>query len=89
MSKTIHMVKTYDKVVGYQIFHPSYTYYLPTRIPVYKNLDSLKQFMQINKAAVISRKTFAEELRSIGLHKKAFVHDLFEGNTTVIFTNPD
>jgi hypothetical protein len=35
-----------------------------------------------NKAAVITRKNFAEELKSIGLQEKASVHDLFEGNTT-------
>jgi len=89
MSKTIDMVKKYDKIVSYQIFHPSYTYYLPGRVPVFKNLDSLKTYLQKNKAAVISRKNFAEELRSIGLKEQASVHDLFEGNTTVIFSNKD
>jgi len=89
MSKTIDMVKKYDKIVSYQIFHPSYTYYLPERVPVFKNLDSLKMFMLQNKAAVITRKNFAEELKSIGLQEKASVHDLFEGNTTVIFVNPE
>ena len=89
MSMTIDMVKKYDKIVSYQIFHPSYTYYLPERVPVFKNLDSLKTFMLQNKAAVITRKNFAEELKSIGLQEKASVHDLFEGNTTVIFVNPE
>ena len=89
MSKTIDMVKTYDKVVGYQIFHPSYTYYLPERVPVFKTLDSLKNFLQDNRAAVITRKNYAEELRSIGLVEKASVHDLFEGSTTVIYTRPE
>ena len=89
MSKTIDMLKKYDKIVSYQIFHPSYTYYLPDRVPVFKNLDSLKAFMLQNKAAVITRKNFAEELKSIGLQEKASVHDLFEGNTTVIFVNPE
>ncbi|HET9745682.1 MAG TPA: glycosyltransferase family 39 protein [Chitinophagaceae bacterium] len=88
MSKTIDMVKEYDKVVSYQIFHPSYTYYLPERVPVFNNLDSLKTYLLANKAAVISRKTFAGELRSIGLHEQAAVHDLFEGNTTVIYSHP-
>ena len=87
MSMTIDDVKKYDNVVSYQIFHPSFTYYLPERVPVFKNLDSLKTFLQTNKAAVISRKTFSEELRSIGLQEKHSIHDLFEGNTTVIYTN--
>ena len=89
MSKTIDIVKKYDKIVSYQIFHPSYTYYLPGRVPVFKNLDSLKTFILQNKAAVITRKNFAEDLKSIGLQEKASVHDLFEGNTTVIFVNPE
>jgi len=89
MSKTIDMVKKYDKIVSYQIFHPSYTYYLPERVTVFKNLDSLKTFMLQNRAAVITRKNFAEDLKSIGLKEKASVHDLFEGNTTVIFVNPE
>ena len=88
MSKTIDMVKQYDHVVAYHIFHPSYTYYLPQRVPVFKNLDSLKLFMQGNKAAIITRKYYAAELESIGLKEKASVHDLFEGNTTVIYVNP-
>ena len=89
MSKTIDMVRTYDKVVSYQIFHPSYTYYLPGRVPVFKTLDSLKNFLQQTRAAVITRKNYAEELKSIGLIEKASVHDLFEGNTTVIYATPD
>ena len=87
MSKTIDTVKKYENVVSYQIFHPSYTFYLPERVPVFKNLDSLKTYLQTNKAAVISRKNFAGELISIGLKEQASVHDLFEGNTTVIFSN--
>ena len=87
MSKTIDMVKKYDQVVSYQIFHPSFTYYLPERVPVFKNLDSLKIYLQTNQAAVISRKNFTDELISIGLKEQASIHDLFEGNTTVIYSN--
>jgi len=87
MSKTIDMVKKSDHIVSYQIFHPSYTFYLPDRVPVFKNLDSLKTYLQENKAAVISRKNFADELKSIGLTEEASIHDLFEGNTTVIYSN--
>ena len=87
MSKTIDIVKKSDHIVSYQIFHPSYTFYLPDRVPVFKNLDSLKTYLQENKAAVISRKNFADELKSIGLTEEASIHDLFEGNTTVIYSN--
>jgi 4-amino-4-deoxy-L-arabinose transferase-like glycosyltransferase len=85
MSKTIGMVKEYENVVGYQIFHPSFTFYLPQRIPVFHNLDSLKNYLNQTHAVVISRQTFAPELKSIGLTEKAAVHDLFEGNTTVLY----
>jgi 4-amino-4-deoxy-L-arabinose transferase-like glycosyltransferase len=78
MSKTIDMVKKYDHIVSYQIFHPSYTYYLPDRVPVFKDLDSLKNYLKENQAAVISRKNFAEELKSIGLKEEASIHDLLK-----------
>jgi len=87
MSKTIDTVKKYENVVSYQIFHPSYTYYLPERVPVFKNLDSLKAYLQTNKAVVISRQNFAGDLRSIDLKEISSVHDLFEGNTTVLYSN--
>lgn len=85
MSKTIDLVKKHEKVVAYQIFHPSFTYYLPERVHVFRSLDSLKTFLAQYDAAVISRKTFAQELESINLKEAASVHDLFEGNTTVVY----
>ena len=89
MSMTIDKLKQYENVVSYQIFHPSYTYYLPKRVPIFKDLDSLKIYLQENKAAIISRKNFADELKSIGLKEESSIHDLFEGNTTVIFSNKE
>ena len=89
MSKTIEDVKKFDKVVSYKIFHPSYTFYLPERVPVFNNLDSLKIYLQENNAAVISRKKFAEDLKSIQLKEIHSIHNLFEGNTTVIFSNEE
>ena len=86
MTKTIEALKKYENVVAYQIFHPSFTYYLPERVPVFRNIDSLKNYLNQHNAAVISRKTFAGELESIQLKQVASVHDLFEGNTTVIFS---
>jgi hypothetical protein len=55
---------------------------------VFKDIDSLKIYLNENKAAVISRKNFAEELKSIGLKEFYSIHDLFEENTTVIYTKP-
>jgi len=86
MTKTIDTLKKYENVVAYQIFHPSFTYYLPARVQVFRNIDSLKDYLSQNNAAVISRKTFTGELESIQLKQVASVHDLFEGNTTVIYS---
>lgn len=88
MSLTIDTVKKYEQVVSYQIFHPSYTFYLPNRIPVFDNIDSLKIYLSQKKAVVLSRKNFADELQSIGLVEQASVHDLFESSTTVVYRNP-
>ncbi len=87
MTKTIEVLKKQDKIVAYQIFHPSFTYYLPKRIPVFYSIGSLKKFLSTNKAAIISRENFAEELKAIQLTKIASEHDLFENSTTVIFSN--
>ena len=86
MTKTIDMLKKHENVVAYQIFHPSFTYYLPETVQVFKNIDSLKIYLSQNDAAVISRKTFAEDLENIQLKQVASGHDLFEGNTTVIYS---
>lgn len=87
MSRTIDEVKQAEHVVSYQIFHPSFTYYLEDRVPVFTQLDSLNQFLKSNKAVVISRKNFSEDLKSIGLVERHSIHDLFEGSTTVIYSN--
>ncbi len=85
LSKTIETVKQYELVAGFRYFHPSFTYYLPHRVPVFGDADSLKSFLGNRRAVVISRESFAEELDSIGLKEKTAVHDIFEGNTTVIY----
>jgi len=87
MSRTIEEVKKYDKVVSYEIFHPSFTFYLPERVKVFKNLDSLRIYLRENKALVISRKYFEKELKSIQLKELYSIHDLFEGSTTAIYSS--
>ena len=89
LSKTIATVKKYENVVAYRIFHPSFTFYLPKRVPVFQNLDSLKMYLLENKAAVISRKNFTDDLKSIQLKEIYSIHDLFEGSTTVIYSNKE
>lgn len=89
LTRTIDTVKKYDKVVGYQIFHPSYTYYLPERVPVFTSIDSLHSYLEINDAAVISRKNFNADLESIGLKQLASEHDLFESSTTVVYAKEE
>ncbi|TBR19850.1 MAG: glycosyltransferase family 39 protein [Chitinophagaceae bacterium] len=87
MSKTIATIKKFENVVAYQIFHPSFAYYLPNRVPVYYSLDSLQKFLSNNKAVVISRSKFSEELKKINLKELAVEHDIFESSTTVVYTN--
>jgi 4-amino-4-deoxy-L-arabinose transferase-like glycosyltransferase len=87
MSKTISEVKKYERVVSYKIFHPSFSYYLPERIKVFESADSLRQYLQQNKAAVISRTDFLDELKGMGLREVAAHHDLFELPSTLIMSN--
>lgn len=87
MSLSIDKVKTHQKVVAYKIFHPSYTYYLTERVPVFQNLDSLNLFLGQNEAAVISRSDFSEDLKKINLTEVAQIHDLFESSTTIVYSN--
>lgn len=87
LSKTIDKVKQYDNVVAYQIFHPSFTYYLPKRVRVFDNKDSLQQYLKTNEALVISREKLLPELESLKLDTVAIHHDLFETSTTVLMTN--
>ncbi len=87
MTRTIEKVRAHKNVVAYQIFHPSFTYYLPERVRVFKQLDSLNIYLMQNEAAVISRKNYTEELKSLQLKEIATIHDLFEGNTTAVYSN--
>lgn len=87
MSKTIATVNKFENVVAYQIFHPSFAYYLPNRVPVYYSLDSLQKFLTNNTAVVLSRSKFSEELKKINLKELAVEHDIFESSTTVVYTN--
>ncbi|HVE60204.1 MAG TPA: glycosyltransferase family 39 protein [Chitinophagaceae bacterium] len=87
MSKTIGEVKKYENVVAYKIFHPSYTYYLPQRIKVFEQPDSLQQYLQNNQAIIITRQASLPELNFLQLDTVAIHHDLFESSTTSLLTN--
>ncbi|MDQ3682358.1 MAG: glycosyltransferase family 39 protein [Bacteroidota bacterium] len=87
MSKTIDKVKRYENVVAYKTFHPSYTYYLPERVRVFDRPDSLQQYLQNNKAIIITRQASLPELSILQLDTVAIHHDLFESSTTSLLTN--
>lgn len=87
MSKTIDTVKKYDHVISYKIFHPSYAFYLPERIRVFNEIQSLKSYLYYNKAVIITRLEFLEELKTLPLKQVAVHHDPFEIPTTLILTN--
>lgn len=87
LSKTIDEVRKCENVVAYKTFQPSFTYYLPKRVPVFERADSLKAYLQNNKALVLSRQALMPEIDSLGLEKVAAHHDIFETHTTVLYTN--
>jgi hypothetical protein len=87
LSKTMNEFKKYDKVVAYKIFHPSFTYYLPERVKVFENADSLHAYLKTNEALVLSRQALVPEIDSLKLETVAAHHDLFEDHTTVLLTN--
>jgi hypothetical protein len=87
MSKTIDEVRKYENVVAYKTFHPSYTYYLPKRVKVFDQPDSLQQYLQNNQAIIITRRASLQELSFLQLDTVAIHHDLFESSTTSLLTN--
>lgn len=89
LSKTLHHVQKYENVVAYRIFHPSFTFYVPKRIPEFQDAASLKAYLQNNKALIITREALLPELDSLKLYKIASHHDLFEDHTTVLLTNEE
>ncbi len=74
-------------MVAYKIFHPSFTYYLPNRVTVFNEADSLKNYLSLNKALVLTRESFLPELESLKMDTVAIHHDLFENSTSALMTN--
>jgi len=87
LSKTITEVKKYKNVVAYKTFQPAFTFYVPERIKVFDQPDSLKAYLQSHEALVILREVAVPELDTTGLQRLAAHHDLFETHTTVLLTN--
>jgi hypothetical protein len=87
LSKTIAEVRTYQNIVAYKTFQPAFTFYVPQRIPVFEQPDSLRAYLQNHQALVILRQANIPEIESLGLQQVAAHHDLFETHTTVLLTN--
>ncbi|HEX2534401.1 MAG TPA: glycosyltransferase family 39 protein [Chitinophagaceae bacterium] len=87
LSKTLPQVRTFQKVVAYKIFQPSFTFYLPERVRVFDQADSLAAYLQQHEALVLTRQALAPELDSLKLRTVAAHHDLFETHTTILLTN--
>lgn len=87
LNKTIETVRQYEQVIGYKNFHPSYTFYLPNRVPDFEKVDSLKEHIQGKKVLIITRTEYLKELEGLPLKEIARHHDLFELPTTVLLTN--
>ena len=80
-------MRKYENIVGYKLFQPAFTFYVPHRIPMFEQPDSLKAYLQTHDALVLSRQSFEPELDSLQLQQVAAHHDLFETSTTVLLTN--
>jgi 4-amino-4-deoxy-L-arabinose transferase-like glycosyltransferase len=89
MSKTIDTVRKYKNVIAFDLFQPSFTFYLPERVKVFTNVDSIGSYLQTNDAVVLVREANAGQLEKLNLKKLASRHDLFESSTTVILTNKE
>ncbi|MBI1343733.1 MAG: phospholipid carrier-dependent glycosyltransferase [Terrimonas sp.] len=87
LTKTRDMLNKFDKVVGYKIFQPSFTFYLPERVKVFKDIDSLRHYLEHNKALILSRTAYMDELKELPLRTVAKEHDIFELPTTLLVTN--
>jgi 4-amino-4-deoxy-L-arabinose transferase-like glycosyltransferase len=87
LSKTINDVRKYENVVAYKTFQPAFTYYVPKRIPIFDQPDSLWNYLQNHDALVILREANVPEIDSLNLQKIEAHHDLFETHTTVLLTN--
>lgn len=87
LSKTVEKLNNYDKVVGYKIFHPSFTYYLPNRVPVYDHKDSLNAYLRSNPSLILTREEYLPELTGLGLDTVAIHHDIFESSTSALMSN--
>ncbi len=61
--------------------------YLPKRIKVFDQVDSLQQYLQDNQAMIITLQASLPELSILQLDTVAIHHDLFESSTTSLLTN--
>lgn len=87
LSKTVNKIRNYENVVGYKIFHPSFTYYLPERVRMFEVKDSLDAYLKMNPSLILTREEYLEELAPLKLDTVAIHHDIFESSTTSLLTN--
>ena len=85
VAKTIDIVSSAPVLLSYRIYNAGYNFYLDKNIKRYQSLDSVNaQLQQHPDAVIISRKEFADSLRSLGVDIIAEHRDLFELPTTII-----
>lgn len=86
VAKTIDMVKRSSNIYCYTSFNPGYRFYLDKNIPVTKSVDTLKNWLQHTKDAIVITQTYyLDSLKNLPLEEIARHHDIFELPTTVIF----
>ena len=87
VNSSLHLLENRPHLVYYGIMNPAYIFNLRRVIPSAGSMEELKVFLQKHPgAAVISRKSYKEEIESqTGLKPIFEQKDTFENPTTIIF----
>lgn len=87
VNSSLHLLESRPHIIYYGIMNPAYIFNLRRVIPSADSMEELKKFLQEHPgAAVISRKSYQEEIESqTGLKAVFEQKDTFENPTTIIF----
>ena len=87
VNSSFHLLENRPHMIYYGIINPAYIFNLQRVIPSANSIEELKKYLQEHPgAAVISRKSYQEEIESqTGLKPVFEQKDTFENPTTIIF----
>ena len=86
VQQTLPTMNTNQTIIAFRRLNPAFVFALQREIPMYNDVETIKQTMQSQSSGyLISRTEFQEELEGIqGLEFHAKSRDLFENPTTLI-----